>query len=88
MKHTFGRGLRATGVSFEDRQDLPGAQELADQLHSGRNGLLPVCPERTQAEVCRLRDSNPRPPDYKFGTAKVSPTAETRRLLILFKLLN
>ena len=27
---------------------------MADQLHSGRNGLLPVCPERTQAEVCRL----------------------------------
>ena len=23
-KHTFGRRLRAAGVSFEDRQDLPG----------------------------------------------------------------
>ena len=45
--HTFGRGLRAIGVSFEDRQDLPGAQELADQLHSGRNGLLPICSVRS-----------------------------------------
>ena len=24
LKHTFGRRLRATGVSFEDRQDLLG----------------------------------------------------------------
>jgi integrase len=24
LKHTFGRRLRAAGVSFEDRQDLPG----------------------------------------------------------------
>lgn len=24
MKHTFGRRLRAVGVSFEDRQDLLG----------------------------------------------------------------
>jgi hypothetical protein len=24
MKHTFGRRLRAAGVSFEDRQDLLG----------------------------------------------------------------
>jgi integrase len=24
LKHSFGRRLRAAGVSFEDRQDLPG----------------------------------------------------------------
>jgi hypothetical protein len=30
LRHTFGRRLRAAGVSLEDRQDLPGAQERAD----------------------------------------------------------
>jgi integrase len=29
LKHTFGRRLRAAGVSFEDRQDLLGSQERA-----------------------------------------------------------
>jgi len=30
MKHTFGRRLRAAGVSFEDRQDLLGHKNGGD----------------------------------------------------------
>jgi hypothetical protein len=29
MKHTFGRRLRAAGVSFEDRQDLLGHKRMS-----------------------------------------------------------
>jgi integrase len=30
VKHTFGRRLRAAGVSFEDRQDLLGHRSSRD----------------------------------------------------------
>jgi hypothetical protein len=35
LKHTFGRRLRAAGVSFEDRQDLNHIEDY-DALLSGR----------------------------------------------------
>ena len=49
MKHTFGRRLRAAGVSFEDRQDLLGhksnrvtteysAPELAHLIEAANTG--------------------------------------------------
>jgi len=51
MKHTFGRRLRAAGVSFEDRQDLLGHKnggitthysgvELASLIEAAKS----VCP--------------------------------------------
>ena len=33
LKHTFGRRLRAVGVSFEDRQDLPGHRSARMTTH-------------------------------------------------------
>ena len=33
MKHTLGRRLRAAGVSFEDRQDLPGHRSARITTH-------------------------------------------------------
>ena len=51
MKHTFGRRLRAAGVSFEDRQDLLGhksgritthysAAELSNLIHAANQVIL------------------------------------------------
>jgi len=36
LKHTFGRRLRAAGVSFEDRQDLLGHKSGRITTHYGR----------------------------------------------------
>lgn len=109
LKHTFGRRLRAAGVSFEDRQDLLG-QEWADLRRTTRRRSLrtsspPQRPSATRTPAnlpqapgydverasemrgnflieervtwCRLRDSNPRPPDYKSGAL---PTVLSRPL--------
>jgi integrase len=48
LKHTFGRRLRAAGVSFEDRQDLLGHR-------SGR-----ITTHYSAAELTRLLDSAER----------------------------
>ena len=45
LKHTFGRRLRAAGVSFEDRQDLLGHR-------SGR-----ITTHYSAAELTRLIDA-------------------------------
>ncbi|KTD53491.1 integrase [Legionella santicrucis] len=45
LKHTFGRGLRAAGVSYEDRQDLLGHR-------SGR-----ITTHYSQAELSNLLDA-------------------------------
>jgi integrase len=39
MKHTFGRRLRAAGVSFEDRQDLLGHKNGRITTHYSRAEL-------------------------------------------------
>jgi integrase len=39
MKHTFGRRLRAAGVSFEDRQDLLGHKSGRITTHYSRAEL-------------------------------------------------
>ena len=48
LKHTFGRRLRAAGVSFEDRQDLLGHR-------SGR-----ITTHYSAAELCRVSSRRPR----------------------------
>jgi len=40
LKHTFGRRLRAAGVSFEDRQDLLGHRSGRITTHYSAAGLL------------------------------------------------
>jgi hypothetical protein len=40
LKHTFGRRLRAVGVSFEDRQDLLGHKSARITTHYSAAELL------------------------------------------------
>jgi len=40
LKHTFGRRLRAAGVSFEDRQDLLGHKSTRITTHYSRSELV------------------------------------------------
>lgn len=40
LKHTFGRGLRASGVSFEDRQDLLGHKSSRITTHYSAPELI------------------------------------------------
>jgi integrase len=53
LKHTFGRRLRAAGVSFEDRQDLLGHKSARITTHYSMPELQnliaaanAVCPEK------------------------------------------
>ena len=55
LKHTFGRRLRAAGVSFEDRQDLLGHR-------SGR-----ITTHYSAAELSRLLDAANRVSDVNHG---------------------
>ena len=55
LKHTFGRRLRAAGVSFEDRQDLLGHR-------SGR-----ITTHYSAAELCRLLEAANRVCDANQG---------------------
>ena len=44
LKHTFGRRLRAAGVSFEDRQDLLGHKSQRITTHYSESGACePDC---------------------------------------------
>jgi integrase len=56
LKHSFGRRLRAAGVSFEDRQDLLGhkstritthysAAELANLIAASEKALGEIAPK-------------------------------------------
>ena len=67
LKHTFGRCLRAAGVSFEDRQDLLGhrsaritthysAVELS-RLPEAANSVCSNSSEQQQLEIVVLRRS-------------------------------
>jgi integrase len=62
LKHTFGRRLRATGVSFEDRQDLLGHKSAritthysAGELTSLLNAANKVCEEKACRTLTLLR---------------------------------
>ena len=61
LKHTFGRRLRAAGVSFEDRQDLLGHRSARITTHYSAAELSKlieaasrVC-DRRQPELVVLR---------------------------------
>jgi integrase len=85
LKHTFGRRLRAAGVSFEDRQDLLGhrsgritthysAAELSRLLASangvcGRNGQKP---ELVVMRGALQRDSRKTPATHHRGVTLTS----------------
>jgi site-specific recombinase XerC len=56
LKHTFGRRLRAAGVSFEDRQDLLGHKSAGITTHYSTAELLNLW--EASNRVC---DSRARP---------------------------
>jgi integrase len=64
LKHTFGRRLRAAGVSFEDRQDLLGHRSAritthysAAELKNLLDAANKVCVEVTNTPVLTLLKS-------------------------------
>jgi integrase len=64
LKHTFGRRLRATGVSFEDRQDLLGHKSGRITTHYSTAELLnlweasnKVCESQTRPSLTLLRSN-------------------------------
>jgi integrase len=66
LKHTFGRRLRAAGVSFEDRQDLLGHKSSRITTHYSTAELLnlweaanKVCVEKTKPTLALLRTASP-----------------------------
>ena len=76
LKHTFGRRLRAAGVSFEDRQDLLGHKSVRITTHYSRAELENliaasnrVCEEgsRKSPALVILRKENRREPATQVG---------------------
>jgi integrase len=79
LKHTFGRRLRAAGVSFEDRQDLLGhrsgritthysSAELQNLLEASNK----VCEKQQSGVVLTLlRNPNNRASSVKTGLSKI-----------------
>jgi len=64
LKHTFGRRLRAAGVSFEDRQDLLGHKSTritthysAAELRSLWEAVNKVCVDEFASGLAVLRNS-------------------------------
>jgi integrase len=65
LKHTFGRGLRAAGVCFEDRQDLLGHRSDRITTHY------------SQAELTSLWARQKK--DFDEGSRKSTATTWLRR---------
>ena len=69
LKHTFGRRLRAAGVSFEDRQDLLGHKsgQITTHYSSAEISQLiiaanKVCPTHGSTPTLTLLRSSPKTP--------------------------
>ena len=59
LKHTFGRRLRAAGVSFEDRQDLLGHRSGRITTHNSAAELSSLI--AAADKVCDRNDAKPGP---------------------------
>ena len=57
LKHTFGRRLRAAGVSFEDRQDLLGHKSGRITTHYSAAELSRLI--ESANTVCQRRERKP-----------------------------
>jgi integrase len=68
LKHTFGRRLRAAGVSFEDRQDLLGHRSGRITTHYSQAGLTSLI-EATEI-VCNTE--SPKSPATTWLRRKAS----------------
>ena len=82
LKHTFGRRLRAAGVSFEDRQDLLGHKSTRVTTHYSGAELSRLIDAANR--VCERRDGRPelvilRGPAH-VGSRKTHANQRTLRL--------
>ena len=69
LKHTFGRRLRAAGVSFEDRQDLLGHRSGRITTHYSRAELRTSSKPRRK---CATQSPTKVPQPPGFGARRVS----------------
>jgi integrase len=76
LKHTFGRRLRAAGVSFEDRQDLLGHRSgritthySSAELHNLHEAANKVCVQKRSGMTLMLL----RNPNYHQSTLEHAP---------------
>jgi integrase len=60
LKHTFGRRLRAAGVSFEDTQDLLGHKSRRITTHYSRPELLNIIDAANRAWLQGRHNSDTR----------------------------
>lgn len=71
LKHTFGRRLRAAGVSFEDRQDLLGHKSSRITTHYSSAEIKSLI--EAANKVCRRAGSTPALTILRRANAKVIP---------------
>jgi integrase len=77
LKHTFGRRLRAAGVSFEDRQDLLGHKSRRMTTHYSEAELANLI-----AAAERACDSKPhKNPAISWATRAVGTEVEANSLM-------
>ena len=77
LKHTFGRRLRAAGVSFEDRQDLLGHKSSRITTHYSEAELANLIAAAEKA--CNLKPR--KTPPISWATGAVGAQIETNSLI-------
>ena len=84
LKHTFGRRLRATGVSHEDRQDLLGHKSgqiithySAAELQNLIEAANKVCDRNRQGPVLTLLRIN-RADDSELASQNVTKVTQSK----------
>ncbi|MEE9451212.1 MAG: tyrosine-type recombinase/integrase [Gammaproteobacteria bacterium] len=76
LKHTFGRRLRAAGVSFEDRQDLLGHKSNRITTHYSAAELYNLIAAANK--VCNSKDNRPKLVLLKNASSRKSPASDLR----------
>lgn len=84
LKHTLGRRLRATGVSFEDRQDLLGHKSGRITTHYSAAEISHLI--EAANKVCRQQQNTPTLTLLKCSTQ--IPTKTPPREKVDFKIVN
>ncbi len=77
LKHTFGRRLRAAGVSFEDRQDLLGHKSQRITTHYSEAELANLIDAAEKA--CNQKSR--KAPAISWATANAGAPTEANTLI-------
>jgi hypothetical protein len=77
LKHTFGRRLRAAGVSFEDRQDLLGHKSRRITTHYSEAELANLIAAAEKACETKSRKT----PAIAWATGTVGAQVEANSLI-------